>query len=273
MSTERGGHPHVRLEEKDDEIVDRYVEQGEPLQSIATDYGTVPEQIRYRLRESGIELRSTDGKAVDVGFSPHQISVIQGELLGDGCLFQRESGGCFFRLSNSVKEHTLRVEEKLPDGLFPENAPRSNTRADTFGPEYTMWILRSRLQPLFEEMYSDWYKKYDGKRRKVVPEDFQLDRTALLHWFWGDGCCSIRDSGAPRIIFSTHGFPESSVQTLQAELERFGYDNHTSKQEHVENGSGLGIQLSDISARNFLEDTRPRNSVMAYNYKFPVPDP
>lgn len=272
VSTSRGGPEYVQLDNKVDEIVERYVDQSESLQSIADDYGTSTEPIRRRLQEAGVELRSTYRKIIDVGFSPYQVSVIQGELLGDGCLYKQAPGSCFFQLSNTVKEHTLRVKEKLPDGLFPDSHPYSVTRSDGYGPEYTNWILSSRLQPLFREMYPDWYEEHGDQHRKVVPEDFQLDQTALLHWFWGDGCCSIRESGAPRIIFATHGFPKRSVETLQDELKRFGYESHTSQQKGVENGSGLAIRLSDVSARDFLEDLRPRNMIAEYDYKFPVPE-
>lgn len=272
VSTSRGGPQYVQLNDKVDEIVERYVDERESLQSIADDYGTAAEPIKRRLQEADVELRSTKRKTVDIGFSPYQVSVIQGELLGDGCLYKQGPGSCFFQMSNTIKKHTLRVMEKLPDDLFPDTHPYSVTRSDGYGPEYTNWIISSRLQPLFREMYSDWYEEHDDYRRKVVPEDYRLDETALLHWFWGDGCCSIRESGAPRVEFATHGFPEESVETLQRGLDWFGYDNYTIQVKGVDNGSGLVIRLSDVSARDFLEDLRPRNSIAEYDYKFPVPE-
>ena len=106
-----------------------------------------------------------------------------------------------------------------------------------------------------------------------MPSDYTLDRTALLHWYWGDGSCSIRDCGAPRVSFATHGFPEPSVQHLHEEIDRLGYDNYTVEQKHVEDGSGLSIRLRDYDARKFLADMRRHNTLPQYDYKFPVPKP
>jgi hypothetical protein len=105
-----------------------------------------------------------------------------------------------------------------------------------------------------------------------VPEDFVLNQTALLHWYWGDGSCSIRESGAPRVSFATHGFPESSVQLLQSEVDRLGYDNYAVEQKGVEDGSGLLIRLRDYDARHFLDDFCRSNMLPQYDYKFPVPE-
>jgi hypothetical protein len=105
----------------------------------------------------------------------------------------------------------------------------------------------------------------------VVPDDFQLDRTALLHRCWGDGSCSIRDSDAPRVSFATHGFPEPSVRHLQSEPDRLGYDNYAVKQQEVNDGSGLYIRLRDYDARTFLTDVYRLNTLSQYYHKFPVP--
>jgi hypothetical protein len=122
-------------------------------------------------------------------------------------------------------------------------------------------------------MYEKWYEIREENNRKIVPSDYNLDRTALLHWYWGDGSCSIRDSGAPRVSFATHGFPKPSVEHLHEEVERLGYDSYTVEQKDVEDGSGLYIRLRAPDARNFLADFRRYNMLPQYDYKFPVPKP
>jgi len=72
------------------------------------------------------------------------------------------------------------------------------------------------------------------------------------------------------VSFATHGFPVASVEHLQSELQRFGYENYVVRQDGVKNGSGLFIRLSDIDARQFIDDLRPRNKLREYDYKFPV---
>ena len=133
----------------------------------------------------------------------------------------------------------------------------------------TQWVMRTRVQPLFRELYDTWYESYENKHRKVVPKNYTLDETALLHWYWGDGNCVLRDSGAPRISFATHGFPEESVKTLQSELETLGYPNYAVEQQDVSNGSGLAIRLRDGASRHFIGQLGPRNVLSEYEYKFP----
>jgi hypothetical protein len=47
-----------------------------------------------------------------------------------------------------------------------------------------------------------------------------------------------------------------------------GYENYTAVASHVENGSGLGIRLTDGSSTPFLEDMVGSNCIEAYDYKF-----
>jgi len=267
-----GGRTYTRLEDRVGELVDRYTEQGQSLQTLADHYETSVAAIRFHLETAGVDCPPTNPRTTDVGFSPFQVSVIEGELLGDGCLHQRKSGSHIFQLSTTTKAHALRLMEKLPDGLFPETQPNSFTRSNALGEgAYTSWRVTARSQPLFRRLYDDWYEVRDQNNRKVMPDDFQLDRTALLHWYWGDGSCSIRDSGAPRVSLATHGFPEDSVRHLQSELDRLGYDNYAVEQQEVDDGSGLYIRLRDYDARTFLADFRRVNHLPEYDHKFPVP--
>ncbi|TVT94426.1 LysM peptidoglycan-binding domain-containing protein [Haloferax volcanii] len=271
VSTRPEGSRYVWLDDHTEDIVERYTEKGESLQTIATNYGTSADAIKRRLLESNVELRDPPSEPDDLGFTPSQVSIVVGELLGDGCLYQMESGSCVFQVTNNKREHVAHVKRRLPDGLISSGQPYSVTRSNAFTDgDYTQWVIRSRVQPLFRELYDSWYESYEDRHRKVVPENYKLDETALLHWYWGDGNCILRDSGAPRVSFATHGFPEDSVKTLQSELESLGYANYTVKQKGVTNGSGLGIRLRDGSSRHFIGQFGPRNVVSEYDYKFPT---
>ncbi|WP_277542868.1 endonuclease I [Haloarcula laminariae] len=267
-----GGREYISLGDCVDSVVEQYVEQDRSLQTIADHYETSVDMVQFHLENAGHGYDLLRPKTADVGFSPYQVSVIQGELLGDGCLYRRESDACFFQLSTTTRAHAVQLMKKLPDGLFPKSQPKSFTRDRHFTDgEYTTWRITSRPQPLFSRMYDEWYEIREEHNRKIVPSNYTLDRTALLHWYWGDGSCSIRDRGAPRVSFATHGFPESSVQQLHEEVEQLGYDNYTVEQNGVEDGSGLYIRLRDYDARSFLADFRRRNMLPQYDHKFPVP--
>ncbi|WP_200798659.1 endonuclease I [Halosegnis longus] len=267
-----GGPRHVQLADRVDDLADRYVDQHQSLQAIANQYETSIAAVRYHLEQADIDCEPGSTKTTDVGLSPSQLSIIEGELLGDGCLHRREPGNCFFQLSTTTKAHAVRVMEKLPDSLFPDTQPISFTRPNQYtGDKYTMWTVSSRPQPLFGRIYEEWYETRDRNNRKILPESYNLDRTALLHWYWGDGSCSIRNRGAPRVCFATHGFPEESVEDLQTELDQIGYDNYAVKQEGTQDGSGLLIRLRDYDARRFLTDLRRLNTLPQYDRKFLVP--
>jgi predicted DNA-binding protein YlxM (UPF0122 family) len=272
VAMRNGGPRYTRLADRTTEFGQAYDEDGRSLQSVADQYETSVEAVRFHLNRAGHDPEELDPKTTAVGFSPFQVSVVRGELLGDGCLYRRDSGRCFFQLSTTTQSHAQRLIEKLPDGLFPPSQPNSVTRENQFTEEdYTCWTVTSRTQPRFERMYEEWYEVRTENNRKIVPEDFTLDDTALLHWYWGDGSCSIRERGAPRVCFATQGFPESSVRHLQSEVDRLGYDNYAVEQQNVDDGSGLFIRLRDYDAREFLDDFRRLNALPAYDHKFPVP--
>ena len=271
VSTRPVGSRYTWLDDHTEEIVERYTDKRESLQTIATDYGTSTDAVERRLHEADVELRDPPSEPDDIGFTPAQVSIVAGELLGDGCLYRKESGSCVFQLTNNKREHVEHVKRRLPDGLVSSGQPYSVTRSNALSDgEYTQWVIRSRVQPLFRELYDTWYEPYEDKHRKVVPENYTLDETALLHWYWGDGNCVLRESGAPRVSFATHGFRKESVKTLQSELESLSYPNYAVEQENVTNGSGLTIRLRDGPSRHFIGQLGPRNVLSEYEYKFPT---
>ena len=268
-----GGPRHRRLADITEELVDQYIEHDYSIQTIADRYETSVTAVRYHLEHAGIECPQLNPRTTDVDWQPYQTSVIKGELLGDGCLHRRpHTRTCFFQLSTTTKAHADRLKSKLPSGLFPDSQPNSFTRVNHFSEEeYTVWTVTSRPQPYFERLYETWYEVREKHNRKRVPDGFRLDATALLHWYWGDGNCSIRESGAPRVCFATHGFSEPCVRHLQSELDLMRYDNYAVEQKGVKDGSGLFIRLRDYDARRFLDDFRRVNTLPQYDRKFPVP--
>jgi hypothetical protein len=266
--SERGidgdGRRHEWLDDEIADIVYRYVVGQESLKTIGDDYGTSAAPIKTRLRESGVKLRPRT-----VEFTDREVSIVEGELLGDGCIYEREPGACHFKLETTTREHAAYLKRELPRGFFPRDNPYSNERTTELGSGPSMrWIVYSRTQEKMAEMHETWYEEYDRGYRKVVPPGFSLDRTALLHWYWGDGSVGYRKDGTPRVDFSTHGFPEESVVRLQRELEQMGYENYTWEYSRVENGSGLAIRLTDGASTPFLEDMVGSNCIEAYEYKF-----
>ncbi|KAB1187514.1 MULTISPECIES: hypothetical protein [Haloferax] len=132
VSTRPAGSRYVWLDDHTEDIVDRYVGGGESLQTIATVYGTSADAIKRRLLESSVELRDSPSESDDLGFTPAQVSIVVGELLGDDCLYKKESGSCVFQVSNNNEKHVEHVRLRLPDGLISSEQPYSVTRSNAF---------------------------------------------------------------------------------------------------------------------------------------------
>lgn len=196
-----------------------------------------------------------------------QRSIIEGELLGDACIYRRHETACHFKLESTTKAHPAHVRTHLPRGVFPNTQPYSLDRQTKWS-DTTRWIIYSRGQTLFDELQTKWYEGAGDSKRKTVPESFDLDETALLHWYLGDDSLSERVNGAYRLHFSTHGFPEASVRRLPTQLDALGYDSYTSHASHVDNGSGLAIYISRESSQALLDRLADRNSIPAFDYKF-----
>lgn len=252
------------LDTKIPEIIHAYIVGRESLKTIGERYGTSPAPIKMRLQEAGVELRPWT-----LEFSDRQRSIIEGELLGDGCIYERQPGSCHFKLETTTREHAAYLTRELPEGFFPEKHPYNHERTTELGNgPSTRWIVYSRMQQLMAEIHETWYEKHNGRHRKVVPPGYCLNQTAILHWYWGDGSVGHRESGAPRVMFSTQGFPEASILRLQEELETMGYENYSVPHNHVENGSGLEIRLTDGASRDFLREFVESNVIDDYAYKF-----
>lgn len=264
VETRNRGEPYQWLDEEVPDIIHRSVVGRDSLQTIADHFGTTTSPIKKRLREAGVELRPWT-----LEFSNRQRSVIEGELLGDGCIYQRLPGSCHFKLEATTRGHAEYLQGVLPDGFFPPKHPYTIDRTTEFGNgPTTRWIVYSRTQDVLSELYESWYELREEENRKRVPSDYNLDETALLHWYWGDGSITHRPDGTPRVHFSTHGFSERSICRLQGELERFGDENYTVRSQHVDSGSGLAIRLSDPASERFTESFASENVIEEYDYKF-----
>ena len=142
VSTRPTGSRYTWLDDHTEEIVERYIGERESLQTIATDYGTSTDAIKRRLLEADIELRDPPSEPDDIGFTPAQVSIVVGELLGDGCLYRKKSGSCVFQLTNNKREHLEHVKRRLPDRLISSGQPYSVTRSNDFSDGgYTQWAF------------------------------------------------------------------------------------------------------------------------------------
>lgn len=123
------------------------------------------------------------------------LSVIEGGLLGDATLRCRDNysliANPYFKRCNKFLDH---VEWVANQCFHTDSFARIkfNHRYDARIKKYTdSWCFESLTHKELRPIFDRWYPE-NNNRVKLVPKDFVLDTTSLLHWFLDDGSCSIR---------------------------------------------------------------------------------
>jgi hypothetical protein len=261
------------LNNKKPEIARMYVEEEMSLRDIADEFDTYPNPIMDRLEEMGIDRRSKSesismANRTEIEITDRQMSIIRGEILGDGYLYQHETKGgnsIKFGLNTTRKEHAEKLVEELPEPLIPDYYPIKKEPSGYS--DSPTWLLESRVQTRFESVRSRWYQESSNKD---VPDSIELDWTMIYHWYIGDGCLNDRGKNGVRVIFATDGFSSSGVRTLQQKLSELGFNTYTQTSNHVKNGSGEQICLTGSDALNLIGEMKQMNEISQYDYKFEV---
>ena len=194
---------------------EQYVEKQKTAPEIAKDVGCNVQHVYSVLNKYDIETRPGGGipNQLEDGLSQYAKELIEGELLGDGCLQRRNEGS----ESASYTHGTSRREYR--DWLATELEKIGfyvNTREfDNNG--HMAYCLNTRNYLCLGELYDRWYPK--GK--KIVPKGYLLSPIALRQWFIGDGAVPTHDNWA-RIRLHTEGFDPESLQRLQKSLSWVG---------------------------------------------------
>lgn len=186
-------------------------------------------------------------------FSLEQREIIEGSLLGDGCIFRYKPTHkpyfCVFRAA-ADDQYLIWEYEKLKN--FCISAPKYQTTFDKrTDQEYHAIKFMTRRIDLLDNYYNLWYPS--GK--KIVPRSLELSPLSLAIWFCDDGCIS--QSNSPwrmRIKLATHGFDNNDVEFLQSLLQdRYG-EKFPVIAENSDDNEKLFITGSDNAARAYLNE-------------------
>jgi hypothetical protein len=174
-------------------------------------------------------IRTTRNTNTYIALTPHQREVLDGEMLGDGCLFRRrETANAHAAWTLRSHQHvTLLAEE------FAEYEPRVRNIGDT-----KRQALRTLTNPALTEQRMRWYP--DGRKR--LPADLTLSPIVCLHWFIGDGA----NRGRGSIRFHTESFTELEVERLVRMLGDLGFPCAMFRRS---SNHGRGNRLPYISMR------------------------
>ena len=183
--------------------------------------------------------------------------LIDGELLGDGCLFSRNAYSANFKYGSKYEEYINYISNALKSFGIKQVGhihkvihPKMNN--------CIVYHYNSCCYPELLPIRKHWYP--NGK--KIVPKDIKLTPLVCRQWYIGDGCLHKRyyRKGNPYIIFATCGFPIENVEFLANKLNKLGFK--TTRQL-----SNNTIGISSHSVKDFLNYIGP-SPVECYSYKW-----
>jgi len=180
--------------------------------------GVTRSTVGYACRRNDIEIRqNTMVNELDEPLSVDATHVIEGELLGDGCIPKPHGkAGAMFSYGTANKQYRDWLADwfRKQGYTVRENQYLQDADREGWGENMT---YRFDTHTYFSLM--DYRKKWYPSGRKIVPDDFELSPLALRHWFIGDGSYPDKDS---QLILYTDGFDNMSIEKLLEQLKEAG---------------------------------------------------
>jgi len=249
-----------------DWLYEHYVEMEESTYAIAQEADCNHMTILNWLRKFDIPTR-TLGKAMFLAqrnyldVSPELLTILSGELLGDGYVQMGD------RSHSARYHHTSKYEEYLIwlSGIFADLGLEQVGKINRYdgvkrGKPYTSYNYTSRFYPELVPIRQRFYPK--GK--KIVPKNLILTPIMARQWYIGDGSLHNQARGRPCIDFSTCDFDKASIDYLLEELRNKGF-----KVSHWPVSNRIG--MSAYSTRDFLDYIGPC-PIDCYQYKWNYQD-
>ena len=207
-------------------------------------------EIPIRSRSEAIHL----AKANHCNLSDEAKQWIDGELMGDACLYSTSKYSAGFRYGSKYPEYIQYVSETLKSfGI--ERAGKINKcyikKGNCYGYNYA-----SLSYPELLLIRERWYP--EGK--KIIPRDLKLTPLVLRQGHIGDGCLHHNKNQKSYINLATYGFSIEDVEWFKNELNKFGF-------KATRYPSNNAIHISVHSTKAFL-DYIGKCPVECYKYKF-----
>src|ERR1019366_758843 len=185
-----------------------------------------------------------------------QLEVLDGLMLGDGCLFQgKNSKNPTLKIDRAIidKEYLLWTYDIFKD--FCEHAPKTYDRKRKDGSIRSIIInLETKSCKAFSEQYKRWYP--NGK--KIVPKDLKLTPLIIAIWLADDGTIggSSDKNHRLRIKISSCGFTKSDNLFLTKLLhKRYNeYFSLTGSFRKNYNKTYYSIAAADKASRAIIKD-------------------
>jgi len=232
------------------------------------------ESLKYLLQKYEIKKMRDWSDLPD--FTPIQIEVINGSLLGDGgihmsCDYEKNNKNGSFKKTQS--RLSIHGESKLPyltwhqSILLPyESKIKSRTQKAKFKfydqkeKMLECYVFRTISHSRFTELNYKWYIKPKDKRVKIVPNDLTLTPLTLAVWFCDDG---INDAKRRQAIICTDGFSFLECELLLSLLS----NNLGIKARIIKYQKHPRIMVAPSSYLDFIKLIQPYFIWPCYQYK------
>ena len=200
----------------------------------------VDQKVIYKImREFGIEAREPDEtRANHVRLGQSALEFINGELLGDGCLFAKNDKSACYEHGSQYPEYLDWLSRVFEDFGLKQMGHIHMRKTNWSVGFYYQTLSYRELLPL----YRKWYP--DGK--KIVPRDLKLTPLTCRQWMIGDGYLG----HPPFITFATYGFSHEDIAFLAQQLVDLGF------QVSLPSGTPI-IRIQKRSVQDFLDFIGP----------------
>jgi len=188
-----------------------------------------------------------------------QKEIIDGILLGDGCLYIPKNGkNASLRFLAKNKDHVEYIFKYFKDFCNFDDIKSRKYFDKRTSKIYQSYYFFTKSKIDFTEIYYKWYK--NGKKR-LVPKNIILSKKILLTWYIDDGC--LHKDG--RLSLSTDCFDEESVKNLVSKLSNF------SAKYEIRKNNSIKIIIPRIKSKDFLNFIG-KCPIKSYDYKWNVKD-
>lgn len=207
---------------------------GSTCKEIALKWGCSWSTIRNVLIRNDIERRDQSARKVcrrDTVMSKFQIEVLEGLLLGDGCV-QRKFVTPKLRLTNINLPFVEHIQK-----LYADFKPRIFKTKGGFGYFQDRKVFRQdsyRLQSLSDRSLNQFRDNWYKGDKKIVPKDLVFTPVNVRYWFYGDGCSNYRSykdnpHAYVSVSFATCSFTLEECNSLCDQFIALGMYFHTSR--------------------------------------------
>mgnify|MGYP003292196942 CR=1 FL=1 len=176
------------------------------LSEIAKEFGVSVDTIVRIKKEYKLEYKRKEMRCERIDLTDIQKEVLNGCLLGDGCLNIHKNG------KNAIFSYTSKSKEMVEyvAGYF-SNIPNNGISYSEYYDKrtnnlYSRYTFKTHVNSVFTEIYHKWYVN----KIKIIPPDLILTPRVCLFWYLGDGC--LNNKTGYSLFFATNCFSKTNLE-------------------------------------------------------------